>query len=847
MITRSDGPDSHMIGLGEVMARQVNGQVVVYTASAMGGGVLVRSTATNLSTMDVESYGTALGFSAAHGLQATVIDGTPVLLSPGRFGTQIDAWTIAANGALDAARPLTLVGGRADAITALVDAQIGSSQVFVTASRFGAGLETWVRDGDILRATGQGPMTGFLPGNAVRDLAIAWPGGRPHVLAISSTEDDLMAFPLGADGALGIPSRLDLRDGLFVDTPTELRVVELGGRSYAILGSAGSDSLSVVAIGADGRMQVTDQVNDTRETFFGGLAALETLDVGGRILVLAAGGDNGLTLMTLEADGTLLHVASLGDEMRTMAMVDPGGLEMIWRDGGLDIFVTGQVIGDTVAGRGVSQLRVDNLLADLPVRNVADGSLEQRGTDGVDVFVVLDSDERQTIYDFEPGVDRLDLSNFAWFYDIDDIGIRASWRGSYFWVDDAQLRIYTTDSTMLTASDFSITTVKDLWRIDTTPLPDVPQQPSASTESDFLDGRAGNDMLLGQPADAGFDPYSAQVFRLYQATLDRAPDAKGLMNWTTTLADGERTLVQVASGFTNSAEFRKIYGATDNEAFVTLLYDNVLGRAPDAIGLANWVARLDGGMSRAQAVTGFSESAEFRARTAAEALTVSKAAIQADWADDVYRLYRATLDRDPDLNGYLNWSQRLADGMPFLTVVSGFTNSPEFRQTYGATDNRAFVTLLYDNVLDRAPDSQGLINWTARLASGEMTRAQVVQGFAQSTEFRIGTSADHRDWVRSKGPDDILDGAGGDNTLMGGMLSDTFVFRAADKGRHTVVDAEPWDVLSLHGFGYASVTDVAAHLRVDGTDVIFADEGVSINFLNTTLPQVIDMGFAFHG
>ena len=235
------------------------------------------------------------------------------------------------------------------------------------------------------------------------------------------------------------------------------------------------------------------------------------------------------------------------------------------------------------------------------------------------------------------------------------------------------------------------------------------------------------------------------------------------------MESGERSLLEVVAGFTGSAEFTQTYGDASSREFVTLLYNNVLDRAPDATGLVNWSGRIDDGvMSHAQVVQGFSESAEFVNATMAPALAFSFAGLQVEFADDVYRMYRATLDRDLDLGGFINWSGRMADGMTFVTAVSGFTRSAEFTQTYGDTSDRAFVTLLYDNVLDRARDAAGLANWSGRLDSGAMSREQVVQGFAQSVEFITATMPDLAAWVRAQGVDDVLDGAGGENIVMGG-------------------------------------------------------------------------------
>lgn len=76
-------------------------------------------------------------------------------------------------------------------------------------------------------------------------MALATPGGLPFIVAASSDGDDLLAFRLAPGGVLGQLVRLDLRDGLFIDMPTQ---------------------------------NVTAQVNDTIETRFDNLAVLEVLE-----------------------------------------------------------------------------------------------------------------------------------------------------------------------------------------------------------------------------------------------------------------------------------------------------------------------------------------------------------------------------------------------------------------------------------------------------------------------------------------------------------------------------------------------------------------------------------------
>jgi hypothetical protein len=111
------------------------------------------------------------------------------------------------------------------------------------------------------------------------------------------------------------------------------------------------------------------------------------------------------------------------------------------------------------------------------------------------------------------------------------------------------------------------------------------------------------------------DDQAAKIARLYHATLNRLPEAGGLENWTAALKNGT-SLLQISDGFTGSAEFQQKYGSLDNTAFVTLLYNNVLGRNPDKAGLANWTGSLNAGNTRANVVVGFSESDEHIAKRA---------------------------------------------------------------------------------------------------------------------------------------------------------------------------------------------------------------------------------------
>ncbi|TIT99170.1 MAG: DUF4214 domain-containing protein, partial [Mesorhizobium sp.] len=105
------------------------------------------------------------------------------------------------------------------------------------------------------------------------------------------------------------------------------------------------------------------------------------------------------------------------------------------------------------------------------------------------------------------------------------------------------------------------------------------------------------------------------IYRIYRTLLGRDPDQSGFANQLSALKSGtsEATLI---NSVLSSAEFQQKYGSLDNTQFVTLLYQNALGRAPDSGGLTNWVNALNGGQSRAAVAQGIIESAEAHSHNA---------------------------------------------------------------------------------------------------------------------------------------------------------------------------------------------------------------------------------------
>jgi len=114
---------------------------------------------------------------------------------------------------------------------------------------------------------------------------------------------------------------------------------------------------------------------------------------------------------------------------------------------------------------------------------------------------------------------------------------------------------------------------------------------------------------------AGASGVEGEIVRLYVALLRRVPDEAGFRFWVAERNSG-RTLASVARSFQASSEFIDSNADLTSSEFVTLLYNNVLERQPDAGGLKYWVDQLDTkAQSTEQVVLQFTESPEFKAQT----------------------------------------------------------------------------------------------------------------------------------------------------------------------------------------------------------------------------------------
>jgi hypothetical protein len=95
--------------------------------------------------------------------------------------------------------------------------------------------------------------------------------------------------------------------------------------------------------------------------------------------------------------------------------------------------------------------------------------------------------------------------------------------------------------------------------------------------------------------------------------------------------------------------------------------------------------------------------------------------------------YLALLARQPDDIGEEEFYGQLLARESIRMILVALFNSAEFKNSMPA-ENTAFITFLYQRLLNRPPDSEGLALQVSALS--KQTREQVIQSFLDSKEFQ---------------------------------------------------------------------------------------------------------------
>jgi hypothetical protein len=173
--------------------------------------------------------------------------------------------------------------------------------------------------------------------------------------------------------------------------------------------------------------------------------------------------------------------------------------------------------------------------------------------------------------------------------------------------------------------------------------------------------------------------------------------------------------------------------------FVTLVYQDLLGRTPDTAGLASWVSNF-------QALLGIGLSPSAAEQQIVYDIETNPA--HEYFIDVVHGYYVKYLGRSEGASDAEGFALDVAllsygaasypAGLVYAEMQLGcnFMLSPEFASKHGGADNTAFVDGVYQTALGRtASGDAGAANFVTQLNASTMTRYQVVTSVLLSGEY----------------------------------------------------------------------------------------------------------------
>ncbi len=468
----------------------------------------------------------------------------------------LDAETLADLGSGDASTLAYLDGvGFAGNLAALHRATIAGQPYLYAAAAHGAGLTAYriAANGTLSPVqTLTDSSSRYLSGVTAMDSIDT--GSHRYLLTASMTENGLSVFEIAADGRLTHTGSFGFAEQLPVDRPSAMQTVSLGGRDYVLLAAYGSSSLSVLEVRSDGSLALVDQVNDSLDTRFDNVAAMDVVTVAGQVLVAAAGTDGGVSLFQMLPDGYLVHRETIVDGIGS-ALDGVRQLDFAVTDGRVELFVlSSREAGMTrlaldlgspgTTGQGVAGTAGNDVLTATPAGGQLHGQagsdilIDGAGMDtlwggsGADIFVFRADANADTIADFNIAEDRIDLSGFGLLYTVGDLSVTPISGGTRLAWGDETLTVLSSDGATLRAADLADRLLFNSDHVivpDPPPPPPPPPPPDPGTpgddtftwtaNADTVDGGAGFDMMSYAAAPSRTEVYLDNQSRNAQAAL----------------------------------------------------------------------------------------------------------------------------------------------------------------------------------------------------------------------------------------------------------------------------------------------------------------------------------------
>ncbi|MEM8872236.1 MAG: hypothetical protein AAGE38_17680 [Pseudomonadota bacterium] len=362
----------------------------------------------------------------------------------------------------------------------------GSSEFFITSAFGRAGMEVFELNPDnsvtFVRRVEDSDFRKLEDVTAIHATTIF---GRATVFTGSGLDTGLHSFWFSGIGNMGVTDRKLTRGTEGMRGITDIDSVQIDDRAFVVVAAAGSDSLQVFRVSFERKLTLLDTTRDTGSTRFDNVQAMEVFESNDRVFVLAGGSDDGVTLYEMTFRGKLLFLETFVDGFDT-ALKSVSSIEVrvegdtayayvgSLKEGGVtELIIDLERSGEDIRGgpvkdqlTGTSQ---DDIIWGFGKSDQIDGGagddrlIDGRGRDtltggpGADIFEFVADGRSDFILDFDPAVDKIDLTDTS-ANAFSDLLVGARIRGAVVKIDDEIIRLRNPEGTPYDVSEFTADT-----------------------------------------------------------------------------------------------------------------------------------------------------------------------------------------------------------------------------------------------------------------------------------------------------------------------------------------------------------------------------------------------------
>lgn len=449
------------VGITDLMVMVQDGETVLYASSGQTGGLTSFALASDgsVSVQDTALYNSSWADSALAEMSLIEVNGVLCVAVAGSGEDQLYVYDVNADGSLGNVQRMTGLGTE---MSHLLEVSQDQSQTVYMADA-GSGRITGysIEANGTLTKSKEVADTTETYGAEVMAIASTSIKQSEYIISVSQTEKGVSAYRV-ENGQLINTGNAGVNEGLGIMTPTDMEMIEMNGRTFILVASAPNDgigqsgAITVMELAQDGSLVDTDHIIDTGNTHFGNVQSLEVVQADDRTYVIAGGGDDGVTLFVMMPNGRLQLLGTVsGDQglqnISTMAAQFNDGTLHLYVASELSSGVTeitvdvsnqGEIIeadhsGGVIDGSALDDILIGGAGNDSIRGGSGDDLLEDglgvdtlHGGDGADLFILRSDFTHDVIQDFQPGLDRLDLSSWPMLYNAAQIGYTATSNGA---------------------------------------------------------------------------------------------------------------------------------------------------------------------------------------------------------------------------------------------------------------------------------------------------------------------------------------------------------------------------------------------------------------------------------